>query len=114
MCTFEVRKSLTFGESRTQWILTEGANKWREERINEQWKVFIFIKNDRKLNWNKVAYIMHLFTYTTDVQSVFCNEWYIHTHAHTHTHTHILAVESDYKHINYTDSIYDMLEKATL
>ena len=37
-----------------------------------------------------------------------------HTCTHTHTHTHILVVESDYKHINYTYSIYDILEKATL
>lgn len=86
MCTFEERISLTFGEGRTQWILTGGANKWRKERIYKQWKVFIFIKNDRKLNWNKVAYIMHLFTYTTDVHGVDSVTNETHTHAHTHTY----------------------------
>ena len=99
MCTFEVRISLTFGANRTQWILTGGANKWREERINEQWKVFIFIKNDRKLNWNKVAYIMHLFTYTTDVHRVNSVTNEIYTHTHTYIYIYILVVESDYKHI---------------
>ena len=37
MYTFKVRIRLTFRESRThnELFLNEGANKWREERINE-------------------------------------------------------------------------------
>lgn len=48
-------------------------NKWK------QWKVFVFIKNDRKCNWNKVTYIIHLFIYTTNVHEVASvrNETYI-------------------------------------